>query len=452
MTSMTARAAEFIADTSFDVIPERAIEIAKDAILDCCGVTMAARNDAMAPILLSYAGERLGPPKSTILGTDLKTSPEDAALVNGVFAHALDFDDVHAGCGGHVSVVLVPAILALGEELGASGRDIIAAYVVGFEIIYRLGRQMGASSLRLGFHTTAIWGPIGAAAAASSLLGLDADRTRMALAIAASSAGGLAGNSGSMTKPFHAGNGARAGIVAAKLAQKGLTGAADIFEKDRGFLSAFSQAPVAQDAMQSLGDIYFLSDGIEFKLYPSCGKSQSAIESTLYLAHKHDLVPDDIEEIVCEASDLVPRVALIHHNPTNGLEAKFSMEYVVAAAILDRAVGLAQFADEAVTRPAARALMRKFRYVHPEHLRGPDSLLKNETIKLKLRDGRELAHQAERAGGTVGSKVGTDRLAIKYRDCVSTVLSPAACERSLDLLKSLDRLDDVSELIGSFRV
>jgi 2-methylcitrate dehydratase PrpD len=451
MHDMTGRAAKFIADTRFDDIPKSAVSLAKDAILDCCGVTLAARDNAIAPILMSYAAERLGPPKSTILGTSLKTSPEDAALINGTLAHALDFDDVHSQCGGHVSVVLVPAILALAEEMGASGRDVSAAYVVGFEIIYRLGRQMAADSLRLGFHTTALWGPVGAAAAAANLLKLGVDQTRMALAIAASSASGLLGNSGSMTKPLHAGNGARAGIVAAKLAQKGLTGATDIFEQERGFISVFSQAPVRQDAMDSLGDAYALADGVEFKLYPSCGKTQSGIESTLYLVHKHDLVPEDIAEIVCEASEMVPRIALKHHNPTDGLQAKFSMEYVASAAILDRAVGLAQFTDEAVTRPAARALMQRFRYVHPDHLQGPDGLLKNETIRLRLRDGRELARQAERVEGRVGSRIDTDSLMIKFRDCVASVLSPTACERSLALLRNLDELKSVTELIESLR-
>ena len=446
MAGLTDRAAKFIVETSFSDIPDSAVKVAKNAILDCCGVTVAALKDPVAQIILDYSVDRLGPPSATIFGSGIKTSSEDAAFANSVLAHALDYDDVHVVCGGHVSSVLVPAILALGEELGASGDKIVSAYCIGFELIYRLGQQMASQSIPLGFHTTGLWGPVGTAAAAASLLGLDADQARMALAIAASSSAGLAGNFGTMTKGYHSGNGARAGLAAAKLAQKGFTGSPDILERDRGFIGTFSQAPVAPDAMDTLGDVYALSQGVEFKLYPSCGKTQSAIDSALRLVTEHDLAADDIEQIVCEASDLLPRIALIHQNPVNGLQAKFSMQYVIATVILDRAAGLAQFADEAVLRPEIQALMRKFTYVHPEELRGHAGFMKNEKITLRLRDGREVSHHENRADGVLGGTVTTENLIEKYRNCLNDVLSPATIDRTLTLICDLEKLENVGEL------
>ena len=446
MPSLTERAARFVVETKTDRVPERALKVARDAFLDCSGVMMAALKDPVADIVHSYIKERPGLPVATVFGGGVKTFAEDAAFANGILAHALDYDDVHVGCAGHVSVVLVPAILALGEELGTSGMDALVAYVIGFELIHRLGRQVAGPAMKLGFHATALWAPVGAAAAAARLLRLDVDQTRMALGMAASSAGGLSANSGSMTKGFHAGNGARGGIVAAKLARKGFTAASDILEHDRGYIRVFSQAPVAEDAMETLGEVYTLSDGLEFKRFPSCGKSQSGIESALHLVNAHDIRAEDVEEIVCDASDLVPRMALFHHNPATGLHAKFSMEYGVAAAILDRAAGLAQFTDEAVTRPAARELMGRFSYRHPEHLRGQAGFLTSEKITFRLRDGREVSHQGDNPEGAIGSAVTTEILVAKCRDCLSLVLPPAACERSLELLRNLDKLDNIAEL------
>jgi len=404
-------------------------------------VTLAAKDDAAAAIVLDYISEQSSPPKATILGYGFRSSSENAAFANGVLAHTLDYDDLHVSSGGHISCVLLPVILALGEEHSAAGADIITAYTVGFEIICRLGWQMSRHSKTLGFHTTPLWGPVGAAAAAASLMKLDVAHARMGLAIAASCAGGLAGNFGSMTKGFHCGSSARAGLVAAKLAQKGFTGAPDILERDRGFIATFSQAPAAADAMDTLGKVFASAEGVAFRLYPGRPESQSAIASALRLVNEQDVIAQDVAEIIYETSEKISYPAT---------EPKFSMQYLMAAVILDRAAGVAQFRDEAVARPAAQALMRKFTYAHPVDLQGQEGVLKNERIRLRLRDGREVSHPVDRPPGTMGGEVNTESLIAKYRDCAGSVLSPAQVEGSLDLLRSLENLGNIAELIGPF--
>ena len=441
MAGLTGQAAAFAANTEFWDIPEGTVQKAKDAILDCYGVTLAAKEDAAATIILDYISEQSCLPKATILGLGIKSSSENAAFANGVLAHTLDYDDLHVGSGGHTSCVLLPVILALGEERGASGADIITAYTVGFEIICRLGRQISLPSKAMGFHTTSLWGPVGAAAAAANLMKLDIPRTRMALAIASSCASGLAGNFGSMTKGFHCGNSARAGLVAAKLAQKGFTGASDILEHDCGFIATFSRAPAAPDAMDTLGKVFALADGVEFRLYPGRPESQGAIASALSLVKTQDVAPQDVEEIIYETSKKVP-------NPAS--EEKFSIEYSMAAVILDRAAGIAQFRDEAVARPEAQALMRKFTYAHPIGLDGQEGLLTNERIRLRLRDGREVSHRVDRPRGTLDGAIDTESLVRKYRDCAGSALSPAQVEGSLDLLCNLENLGNIADLIGPF--
>ena len=434
------QAAAFVANTKFRNIPEGAVKKAKDAIHDCYGVTLAAKDAAAATIISDYISEQSCLPKATVLGLGIKSSSENAAFANGVLAHTLDYDDLHVGSGGHISCVLLPVILALGEEREASGADILTAYIVGFEIICRLGRQISRQSKALGFHTTSLWGPVGAAAAAASLMKLDIHHTRMALAIAASCASGLAGNFGSMTKGFHCGSSARAGLVAAKLAQKGFTGASDILERDRGFITTYSQAPAAPDAMNTLGKAFALADGVEFRLYPGRPESQSAIATALCLVKTQDVAPQDVEEIIYETSKKVP-------NPAN--EEKFSIEYSMAAVILDRAAGVAQFRDEAVERPEARALMRKFTYAHPIDHGGPEGAL-NERIRLRLRDGREVSHRVDRPVGILGGEIDTESLVMKYRNCAGSALSPTQVEGSLELLRNLENLGNIADLIGPF--
>ncbi|MBU1207940.1 MAG: MmgE/PrpD family protein [Proteobacteria bacterium] len=294
--------AEFLVKTNFDNLPPDAVVSVKQAMLDTMGV----------------------------------------ALANGTMAHALDYDDTGAGCQGHPSVPLMPTVLALGEELGSSGKEIITAYVLGIEAWSKISANMPALHFK-GWHPTAVFGPMGTAAAAAKLLKLDAEQIMMALGLAGSQAAGLGQNFGTMTKPFHAGNAARSGIVAALLVRDDFTATKEILEGPLGFPYAFywsEKVDVAQMA-ENLGNPFtIVSPGINVKKFPTCYLTHRAIDALMHLIEEYDLKPGDIEKIDCQASPRAVKM-LFYREPRNGQEGKFSMNFCLSVALADRKVGLA---------------------------------------------------------------------------------------------------------------
>lgn len=236
--TVTEKLARFVVDTNLDMMPPEVVTIVKDALIDTVGVTLACSVTPIGKIIIAFVKKLGCMPVAGIIGGKFRTSPCNAALANGCMAHGLDYDDAGASTQGHPSAVLMPVALALGEELEASGREIIEAYVLGVEVWAKIARTMRDLHFK-GWHPTAVFGTLGAAAVGAKLLKLDINQTAMALALAASEASGLGQNMGTMTKPFHAGNAAKNGIIAAKLAKEGFTAAIDIMEGDMGFLKAF---------------------------------------------------------------------------------------------------------------------------------------------------------------------------------------------------------------------
>ena len=220
---MTRRLAEFVASTPSRDIEPAAREQARRAILDTLGVMLAGSREDAARITAEMVREQGGSAESTVVGHSFRAAAGEAALVNGTSAHTLDFDDVNMNMRGHPSVPLLPAVLALGEKLGSSGREVIDAFVLGFEVECRLGKVIGGEHYALGWHATSTLGTLGAGAACARLLRLDADQTQTALGIAASLASGVRQNFGTMTKPLHAGWAARNGVIAVTLSERGLT-------------------------------------------------------------------------------------------------------------------------------------------------------------------------------------------------------------------------------------
>ena len=233
---ITKKLAHFEAETRMEDIPQEALTVAQRGITDCIGVIFPGSLEPQGKIIRDYVRKMGGVAESSIIGSDLKTSPYLAALANGTMGHALDYDDM--GGFGHPSVVLVPAVLAIGESMGASGKDILTAYVVGFEVAACLRQQLWTHYLR-GWHATGNFGSLGAGAAVARLLKLDVHQVRMVLGIAASLAGGLRQNFGTMTKPLHAGQAAANGIKAALLTQAGFTADENIIETPLGFVKVF---------------------------------------------------------------------------------------------------------------------------------------------------------------------------------------------------------------------
>lgn len=355
---LTQDLAAFVAGVRHDDLDDDARAVVRMGFTDCVGVMIAGR-DAPAPQLLART---LGPfsaeGEASVLFGPMRTRAADAAWVNGVAAHVLDFDDV--ALRGHPSCVLVPAILAEAEALGASGRDMVVAYAAGYETWAELFLRDPGQHHSKGWHPTGIFGAIGAAAACARLRGLGAEQTAHALALGATQSAGLMANFGSMAKSFHAGRSAHAGVIAAQLAAAGFTGSPDALEHPQGFLQAVSPAGECDTASpMAAGQRWQLPRSrLSVKKYPMCFATHRAIDGLLALQARSPVAPQEVEKITASLSRRNAAI-LRNHRPQTGLEAKFSMEFAMAAVLVAGRLTLLELTDAFVQRPDVQALMER---------------------------------------------------------------------------------------------
>lgn len=435
-----ARLGDFVANAA---PPAAARARAAVAVLDTIGVTLAGASEPAARIVQQVVEAERGD-ACPVFGTALRASAGGAALANGTAAHALDFDDMCFVSLAHPSAPLVPAAFAAAELSGASGRAVLDAYVVGFEIEGRLGRLMNPRHYQRGWHCTSTLGSIGAAAAASRLLGLGAAAAGHALAIAASEASGLKENFGTMVKPLHAGLAARNGILAASLAKRGMTASALALEGPQGLLHAMdSEGADLGNAIADLGARWeILETGITVKLYPSCAGTHPSLDAILDLCRREGFGANDVDRIDVDVDSVTPTV-LIYEQPANGLEAKFSMPFCAAAAVVYGRVGVdtfdaASLADPAVVDLMTRVTMR----VEPSFDNGAPALTQAR-VSIRLRDGRVLTQASNGARGYPAQPASDDELGAKFLACARRTMSEPAAERALASLREIDRVDDV---------
>ena len=360
---------EKVASLNWTAINDDALHWAKIGILDTNGVTLAGSTQECTRIAASTvtAGRLLNGDNGAalIFSSGHRTSALDAAFVNGVSAHALDFDDVSTTLGGHPSAPLVPALLALSEEMGAmqpvSGRELIVAYLAGYETECAIARGVNFHHYEKGWHPTSTLGTLGAAAAAAKLLGLEADGIALSMGLAISMSSGLKANFGTMTKPLHVGQTNRNGLLAALLAQDGFTANFDSFEHPQGFFEVFNGTDNYE--VDRIGPGFadpfdIVSPGLVIKRYPCCASSHSAIDALLDLRERHELRPKDVDHIL---SWTHPR-QLTHTfrpNPKSELDAKFSIQYVLARALIHGQVKLEHFEPGAHEDANTRAMMTR---------------------------------------------------------------------------------------------
>ena len=441
----TEKIARFIAESTYEQLPEEAIATAKGSILDYLGVALAGGGEPGSRLITEYIREEGGRPEAGVIGGGFKAVASHAAWANGTQGHALDYDDTSEAFMGHPTVALLPGVLALGEKLGLSGKDVLLSYITGFEAGASVAPVCILQSYLLGWHSTCTMGTIGAAAACARLLRLTIEETRMALGIGATLAGGLKQNFGTMTKPLHAGNAARNGVVAATLAQRGFTADGSILEAPQGFCKVFSGGAELDMARlgEGLGERYTIISGIAIKPYPSCHGTHSSIETTLELRKRHNIKAEDVEEVELRCNPFV-ETAAIHSRPQTGLEGKFSNQYCVAAALIDGEVGLKSFTDEMVMRPQAQELISKVKYSHPPEFQALG--LGSETV-IRLKGGREFSYRVNAPRGFADSPLGWEEICAKYRDCASMALPAAAVERSLELVSNLEAVTGIGQLM-----
>jgi 2-methylcitrate dehydratase PrpD len=437
---------EFVARAS---PPAAARAAAARAILDTVGVTLAGAPEPAARIVRQVATpDQTG--ACVVIGTGVRATADAAALANGTAAHALDFDDMCFVSLAHPSAPLVAASLAAAELVDASGRALIDAYIVGFEIEGRLGRTMNPRHYERGWHCTSTLGTIGAAAAASRLLGLDEEATGRALAIAASAASGLKANFGTMVKPLHAGLAARNGVLAARLAHAGLSASVDALLGDQGFLMAMSSQrdrTALDQALADLGERWEIVDtGITVKLYPSCAATHPTLDVLLDLSRNERFSSRDIDAIDIGVDAMTPTV-LIYARPETGLQAKFSMPFCAAAAVVRGHVGVETFDDRSIKDPAIEAIRSRVAMRVDSTLDASAPPLTQARVHVRLRDGREFTRLATGARGYPERPASADDVAAKFLSCAARALSESAAQQALAAMQALEDAPSVRQAL-----
>ncbi|HEY6359316.1 MAG TPA: MmgE/PrpD family protein, partial [Vicinamibacterales bacterium] len=395
--------------------------------------------------------QRGAPGPCRVLGAGFTASVGAAALANGTAAHAIDYDDMCFVSLAHPSAPLVSAVVAVAEETGASGRALLDAYVLGFEVEARLGRAVNPSHYQRGWHCTSTLGVLGVAAAVSRLLDLDSTRAMHALAIAASSAGGVKENFGTMVKPLHAGLAARDGVMAAGLAARGLRGSARAIDGRQGLLQATDGESFSlDDQLADLGDRWEILDtGITVKLYPSCAGTHPALDAILDLRRAHGFTDRDVERLDVGVDALTPTI-LIHDRPSTDLEAKFSMPFCAAAAVVFGRLGIDTFAAAGLTDARVTALMPRVGMRFDESLDRAAPALTQARVRIRLRDGRTLEASANGARGYPDRPATADELAEKFLSCATRTIGEARAARGFAALASIETAADVRGLVAEF--
>ena len=443
MNGLTRNLAEFVASLQFGRIPAEGLATAKRGFIDCVGVMFAGREEPVVRVLReSFSFPSVGEAK--ILFDKGQTTSPEAALINATAGHALDYDDV--AIDGHPSVVLVPAILAEGERLRASGAQLISAYVAGYEVWGELASRDEDKYHAKGWHPSGVFGAIAAAAAGARLAKLDAGRTAHAIAAAASMSAGLTANFGSMMKPLQVARAAQGGLIAARLAAQGFTASPDAIEHRGGFLNAFSPAGrVRTDG--TLGEWHILKNGLNIKRYPVCYALHRSIDGLLSLNSRNKIKHESVKEIELSIGRLQAGM-LRHSRPQNALDAKFSAEFAAASAVVAGRVGLAELSDGFVRSAPVQALFPKVK-ISPVDDPDPDDPLfsRSDRVRVTMADGTVLAGDpVSHARGHAHNPLGMDELRLKFNDCVAGALPAARRDALFERLADLEELPSVAAL------
>lgn len=447
--SISAELAKRIVALRYEALPEAAINSAKKAILDTVGVTLAGACEQAPTMAERVLGQGATSGASLVLGGDRRTTCLDAALINGTAAHALDFDDCSNTMGGHPSAPVVPGLLALAEEVDAGGRELLLAYIAGFETEVRIARGVNFHHYEKGWHPTATLGIFGAAAACARLLGLPEEGVATALCLSVSLASGVKANFGTMTKPLHVGQCSRNGLFAALLAREGFTANREAFEHTQGFLNVFN-GPGTFDAGKILDHwadpLDIVTPGVAIKQYPCCGSTHAAIDGMIEIVRAHPIEPERVTEIEC----WIHGRRLKHTNrpdPQSALEAKFSLQYCVARALMHGKVVLEHFEGTAFHDPQARRITERVHVAPYSEAQFDASNHFGAEVAVKLDSGPTYSTKRQSAlGRTVDNPISPELLKTKFESCARRVLSAEQVARLQASIQDLERVRSIRHL------
>jgi 2-methylcitrate dehydratase PrpD len=424
-------------------LPDEVRAVARQCLLDYIACTLAGAKDELTEILLAEMLEQGGDPIATVIGHDARLPVLSAALVNGAASHALDFDDVNLAMTGHPTVVLLSALLALAEQHGSAGLDVLTAFVAGYELQCRLGLALAPGHYNvLGFHATATLGSFGAAAACAHLLRLNAEQFATALGIAGTQAAGLKSMFGTMCKPFHAGKAAYHGLLAARLAKRGFTSRADVMECPQGFARTHSPDYHPERALASPASGFYLRNNL-FKYHAACYMTHAPIEAARKLREEYQLAPEQITGIRLSLDETCDRICNIPA-PRTGLEAKFSLRLTTAMALAGVDTGgLSNYSEETAANPTLIGLRDKVEFDFRTDVANTFAAL-----ELELTDGRRV--RTEYDSGVPAADVDEQgrRIEEKFAVLAEPILGVSKARDIITEARDFDRLPDLRGLMG----
>ena len=430
---------DFVLGLETASLPPAVVEAASRSMTDWLGAGIRGAAEPLADSLAAVIDASGGLPQATVVGRGRRTSALLAALANGAQSHALDFDDTHLPSIVHGAAPVAPVVLALGELQRLPGARVLSAFVAGFEVETRLGRVLGRALADRGWHVTGVLGHFGAAAAAGKLLGLDARRLARALGIAGTQAAGLEQSFGTMSKPLHPGKAAMNGLLAALLAREGFTGPTAMLDGHAGLGATFLGIEDLGAAVEDLGKRFEILDN-STKFYAACHLTHATIDAARAIRSREVPAPDTVEAVRCRVHPLVLKVAA-NPDARSGLEAKFSVAYCVATALVRGEAGEAEFSDASIHDGGVRRIMAR---VTPE---ADASLgIGAAAIAVHLADGRALEERVTAARGTPGNPLTREEVEAKFRRLAEVVLPGERVTRLLGVLRELPAVGDVSDL------
>ena len=445
MKTHLMKAASFIGEHNYETIDKAVLDLAKRAILDYIGCAVAGQKETVVTKLAMIHCAKIRQGESTAFGSG-KYSREDAAMINAVAGHALDFDDTSWTTIGHPTTVAAPVALAEAERLELSGRDVLAAYCIGVETAHTFARMTMPEISEQGWHTTSVYGVLTAAAVSAWIRKLSPEATMHTLGIALSRAGGIRSNFGSMAKPLHAGLAAKAGMECTDMAEAGITASPQAFEGADGFVACFSGLERAHDAR--FGDPWDLAaNGLAFKLYPCCSGAHPTLDILADFIRQERLHAEDIESIHAGVSLLGPR-ELVNHAPKTPLEARFSLEYAISAMLLRGQLTLDEFTPGAVGAPDVQAFMQRVSMAVDEDL-AKLGFIGTAPVKLQitLKDGQMIKVSNDLARGNPEKPLTDHDFSDKFLRNATRFLSQKKAQQLLESLFTLEKQHSVGELM-----
>lgn len=417
-----------------------ALERGANAFEDFIASAIAGARDTSATKLRNYA-RTMGVGNATVIGSDRKSPPQIAALVNGTIGHTAEMDDNFFPGLGHCCTVVFPPLMALGEELGSNLADLVDAFIVGSEVMARVARVVTGVHTDRGWHGTSTLGAVAAAAGCARLLRLDAEGMNHAIGLSVSMAAGPKAQFGYEAKPLHAGLASQAGLLAARLAEQGLTSNPEIIEAKSGFAELYG---IGTQGLQepAEGAVLALERwGLALKLYPSCGSTHRALDALITLREEHRFQSDQVQKVLTEV-EFVNALNLRYPSPVSPKQAQFSMPYCIAVALRRGRVVLADFTQAAVDDPETRKLMPlvEMRTMSTESSIDPD-LRPAHRVTVTLKDGREFQAEVRLAKGTAHNPFNLGDRDAKFADCCAGMLDAEAQRGLLKVLRSgLDKV------------